>query len=253
MANLESSTQGCCSVPMKRVKLAFRLWVFFIVVGVLVSGVVVVTTNISASDLGLGDEPIKLVSNDSPTYPFRDHYLHNNPTPPTGDTTSQADLPLDETAPTATTLYNFDQDIDGAAGRLVGKGGSGASETDLGKYQNWRTGALSPDHIINGVVNLSFSSAIKDFGDLKRGHVQAFLRDYNGTSYTEITNGSLDVSDWQGGSSTWVWNTLAFPSVNYTVVAGNRLEVKIILGLNAGDDMWLSYDTTAYNSHLQFP
>ena len=234
--------------------MALRLSVLLILVVALLSSVVVVSTNISSTDLGPGDEPVKLLSNDSPVYPCRFNYcLHNNPTPPTGDTNSQADLPMDATAPTATTLYNYDQDKDSAAGRFLAKGGSGASESDLSKYQNWRTGALSQDHTINGVATFPFWSAIKDFGDGKQGEVQAFLRDYNGSSYTEITNGTLFVSDWQGGSSTWVQKTLAFPSVNYTVVAGNRLEVKIIVGGNSGDDMWFAWDTTAYNSTLQFP
>ena len=81
----------------------------------------------------------------------------------------------------------------------------------------------------------------------------AFLRDYNGSGYTEITNGNLDVADWSGGSSTLVQKTLAFSSVTYTVPKGNQLEFKIIVHSDAGDDMWFAYDTTAYNSDLQFP
>ncbi len=180
-------------------------------------------------------------------------WLHNNPTPPTGDTNSQADLSLDITAPTATTLYNYDQDRDAFAGRFVIKGGSGASESDLSKYENWQTGALSEDLIIDGVANLTFWSAMKNFTTGTRGSVQVFLRDYNGSSYTEITNGTLDVSDWQGGSSTWVQKNLAFPSVSYTVPAGNQLEVKIIVDPNAGDNMWFAYDTTAYDSKVALP
>ena len=226
------------------------LVIFIIVVGILLSGLMIVNTNIQATDLGPGDMPLKLVSNDSLPYPFQDHYLHNNPTPPTADTNSQADLPLDITLPTATTLYDYD--AGGDPGRRIKKNGSGASEANLQRYQNWRTGPLSQDYIIDGVVNFPFWSGLQGFGG-GRGIVNAFLRDYNGSGYTEITNGTLDISDWQGGSSTWVQKTLAFSSVTYTVPAGNQLEVKITVGAGSASHMWFAWDTTAYDTHLQFP
>ena len=43
-------------------------------------------------------------------------HLHNNPTPPTGDTTMQHPLPMDADTPTATTLFNYDTDHDAFAG-----------------------------------------------------------------------------------------------------------------------------------------
>ena len=50
-------------------------------------------------------------------------YLHNNPTPPTGNTRMQHPLPMDANAPTATTLFNYDRDRDSRAGRLIQKAG----------------------------------------------------------------------------------------------------------------------------------
>ena len=204
----------------------------------------------ASKDFYLDWVPVKVHYGDAPS---NEYYLHNNPTPPTVDTNSQIDLPLDTTVPTATTLYNYDQDRDGLAGLLVGKGGIGASESDATKYQNWQTPVLAADLTINGAAQLHFWSAMKDFGTGKRGNVQVFLRDYNGSSYTEITTGSLDVSDWQGGSGSWVLKTWTFPSVIYTVAAGNRLEVKIIVEDSSDDDMWFSYDVTAYDSRLELP
>ena len=179
-------------------------------------------------------------------------YLHNNPTPPTGDTTSQAVLPLDQTAPTATTLYNYDTDRDGAAGRMVDKGGSGAGETDLSKYQAWRSAALGSNLTIDGTVTVNLWSAIKDFNTGKRGNVTVFLRDYNGSSYTEICDGNLTEKPWSGGAS-WVLKTFQFACVSYTIPAGNFLEVKLIVGNSAGDAMWFAYDTTSYDSRVQLP
>ena len=229
-----------------------QLAILFAMVGILLLAVNVVGT-IEAKDIGQpgpGPDPIDL-ANDFPTFAKR-YYLHNNPTPPTADTDSQADLPLDETAPTATTLYNYDQDRDSFAGLIIKKGGVGVSESDSTKYQNWRTGALSEDLTINFVINFALWSALKDFNNKKRGHVQAFLRDFDGTSYTEITNVELNEKPWDASSATWVRKNLTFPSVNYTVVAGNQLEVKILVHQGSTDDMWFAYDTTPYYSELQF-
>ena len=75
---------------------------------------------------------------------FSSWCLQNDPTPPTGDTASQAVLPLAKTPPTATTLYNYDTDRDTSAGLQILAGGSGASESDLTKHQPWRTAADNP-------------------------------------------------------------------------------------------------------------
>ena len=231
-------------------KLVKKLVILFVIVGILLSGIMMVNTNIQATVLEPpGGELISLLSNDAPPYP---HYVHNNPTPPTGDTNRQADLPLDTTPPTATTLYNYDQDANASAGRQINKNGGGASESNLVRYQNWRTNALSQDLTIDGVVNFPFWSGTANFKGNRRGVVEGYLRDYNGSVYTEITSGTVDISDWQGGSSTWVQYTLVFSSVNYTVPAGNQLEFKITVG-SGSQHMWFAYDTTTYYSYLQFP
>ncbi len=180
------------------------------------------------------------------------NYLHNNPTPPTGDTSSQAVLPTSTTAPIATTLYNYDQDRDSDAGLIIVKGGSGAGETDLTKYQAWRAGSLSDDLPIIGTVTIDLWSAIRGFSKGKRGEITIYLRDYNGSTYTEIGNGTLSES-WQKGSSTWVMKTITISGLNYTIPAGNELEVKLIVGNNAGADMWFAYDTTSCVSVVKIP
>jgi len=116
------------------------------------------------------------------------HYLHNNPSPPAGDTTSQADLTADASYPSASTLYNYDTDRDANAGLVVLEGGSGAAETDLTQYQNWQTAALTQPLKLSGTVRVAFWAAVKDFSTSLRGDVTVYLRDYDGASYTEIGN-----------------------------------------------------------------
>lgn len=183
----------------------------------------------------------------------KDFYLHNNPTPPTGNTDSQALLPLDTNSPTASTLYNYDQDRDGSAGLLVQKGASGAGETDLTKYQAWRSSGLSGGQGLTDTVTVELWTAMNDFGQNEAGEVTVFLRDYNGSTYTEIGSGTLYQANWQAGSSTWVKKTILVSGLSYTIPAGNSLEVRVIVGSSAGDAMWFAYDTTAYASVVKIP
>jgi len=202
-------------------------------------------------DLGSNESGYSNEASATPTILY--YYLHNNPTPPTGDTDSQAVLPMDSTSPTATTLYNYDQNRDGNPGLYIPKGGSGPGEADPSKHQVWRTGALSNSLSLVGTIEIDIWAAIKDFTQGKEGEVFIYLRDYNGSTYTEIGNGSVSEADWQGVSTTWVMKTISISGLNYTIPAGNELEVEVIVGGNAGDDMWFAYDTTSYSSVVKIP
>ena len=179
-------------------------------------------------------------------------YLHNNPSPPTADTTASQGLPLDTIGPTATTLYNYDTDRDGDVGRLLQKGGVGAGESDSTKYVSWQSGVLPDGKCFLGDVTVDLWSAMKDFNDVS-GDLTVYLRDYNGSAYTEIGNATLSDATWQDGSTSWVEKTLTVAGLDYAIVAGNELEVKLILDVGAGDDMWLAYDTTTYASTITVP
>ena len=162
------------------------------------------------------------------------YYLHNNSTPPTGATSSQASLPLTTGPALEATLYNYDQNRDAKTGLLIVKGGTDENEADLTKHQVWRTGALSSPLALAGTVTF-------------------YLRDYDGSSYVEITNGTVSEADWQGGVSNFVNKKLSIGSVNYTVQVDNQLELKLIVGAASGDDMWFAYDTTGYPSVVRIP
>ena len=70
-------------------------------------------------------------------------YLHNYPTPPTENTTAQASLPMNLTAPTATVLYNYDTSYDSDPGRLIIQGAGSVYENGLDQYQNWLISATT--------------------------------------------------------------------------------------------------------------
>jgi hypothetical protein len=114
-------------------------------------------------------------------------------------------------------------------------------------------GTFGTDIEINGDVDLILWSAIKDFGQSKRGVVTAYLRDFDGTAYTEIASATLDAENWQGGTDTWVETPITFSGVSCTIPVGHYLEVKLVVSNDADDDMWFAYDTTDYNSYIELP
>ena len=109
------------------------------------------------------------------TYKF---FLHSYPSPPVGDTFSQEGLSMGTAFPTATTLYNYDTDRDAFPGLLIQKGGQGATETDLVKYQAWRTTPFPENIEINGQVVMLNWWLMKDFDRTKTGKAEFYLRDF---------------------------------------------------------------------------
>ena len=181
------------------------------------------------------------------------HYLHNNPTPPVGDTSRQAVLPLGETAPAGSVLYRYGQPGNNP-GLLLRGTELGLAETIPDKYQAWRTIPLAQALTIQGDVLVDIWAGIKNFQVNQSGAMTVYLRDYDGSSYTEIANGSIFAEDWQQGSGTFVPQTIIIPDLNYTVPAGHQLEARIIADtIKASKDMWLAYDTSGYPSVIRLP
>jgi hypothetical protein len=186
------------------------------------------------------------------------YYLHNNPTPPTGNTTAQANLPMNATAPTAATLFNYDTNFDGSPGRLILRGGSGATESDLSQHQNWRGPTLPGGTRINGTVTVEFWSGIESFTPGTAGQIDVYLRAWDpvlNLVSTELGSASVAAADWQGGASAWLKRTASISVSNTTLTCllGCQLEVKLEVGASAAEDMWLAYDTTLYRARVRLP
>lgn len=183
------------------------------------------------------------------------YYLHNNPTPPVGDTNAQANLAMNATTPSAASLFNYDLDHDAAPGRLVLRGGSGPGESTLTRYQDWRgpTAGLFGQSI-NGTVTVEFWSGVANFTPGVAGEVTVFLRIHDTVLGlgTEIASQTVSAADWQGGSTAWVKRTVTF-NVNVTLLVGHQLELKLIVPAGSGADMWLAYDTTLYRARVRLP
>ena len=112
------------------------------------------------------------VDYDEPT-PSISYYLHNDPTPPTGNTDRSTgdNLSMDTTAPTATTLFNYSGTSASPPGLDINTSFTGLGETTTSKFQAWRTGVLGSDLLISGDVILDIWSATKNYQNNKAGAI----------------------------------------------------------------------------------
>jgi hypothetical protein len=181
--------------------------------------------------------------------------LHNNPTPPVGNTTAQTSMSMDGNPATATTLYNYDTNADSSPGRRLQKTGTGPGDTALARYAAWRSPVLTTARLIKGNVVVLLWSAVASFQLNRAGSIVAYLRDYDPATgtYVEISGATRTSSNWQGGQSTWVPSVLGIPVVNYTVPAGHRIELKVEATASAFTNMWIAYDTVSYASSITLP
>lgn len=182
-------------------------------------------------------------------------FLHNRSTQPSTATTSLANLPMDNTVPTnAGALPNYDTDRDGATGRLIQKDSESATQSDLGKYQNWVT-TLSVPMVIEKAnsAELRIWMAMKDLNSSKTGRVRVYIRDCPGTPQTGCTViGQADFVRPNGAafSQAVIAVPWTFAGTTRIIASGRRLEVKVVVRSSSDDDMWFGYDTAAQQSQL---
>jgi hypothetical protein len=182
------------------------------------------------------------------------YYLHNNPTPPTGNTTAQANLTATTTASTQATLYNYDTNCDNRTGRLVRRANPPSPGlTTTCYYVNWRLPAQTSALALTGSVTADIWSATQTNRANRTGSIIAYLRDYNPAgagSYVEIANATYTGS-YQRGRTFYERPITIAISGTYTVAAGHRLELKIECpNATSAVDMMVAYDTTTYSSYL---
>jgi signal peptidase len=179
-------------------------------------------------------------------------YLKTNGTTNTNPPLLDAPLELSASAPTLTTLYNYDVLRDPAnPGLLVAKGG-GLLDPIVGTtMQRWAMPTRA-SAVITGNVKARVWTAMKDFSPTKTGSLTAGLYICNpgtnnctaaGTPATVTSQGS-----WSGGSTTWVSTDFDLGSIS---VPTNRvLQLRVTVGTASSDAMMLAYDTTAYPSRV---
>ena len=180
-------------------------------------------------------------------------YLHNNPTPPTANTTAQINLAMNATVPTAATLYQYSTDCVARAGRRLTRAAPSPTQATVCDYENWRTAALTAAMTLSGTVTLDIWAATDTTAANHSGVLVAYLRDYNptGGTYVAIAN-ATDTYTYPVGRTTFYLRAIPVTVTGtYTLAVGHQLEVKVEAS-NAGQNaMLVAYDTAAYPAYLR--
>ncbi|MDH3301123.1 MAG: HD-GYP domain-containing protein [Acidimicrobiia bacterium] len=167
--------------------------------------------------------------------------------PGTGNTTSQALLPL-AGGNSPGSLPNYDTDRDSDPGLLVAKG-EGLSETDVTKMQRWSSDA--GDTRLQATVTLDLWIATKNFDTGKTGRLIAGLYDCNESAASCNLLGSNTAQFNQAPfGSDFGQITIALGTIDHTFAANRTLVLKIATTNASDDDLWLAYGTTTYPTRL---
>ena len=179
-------------------------------------------------------------------------YLHNNPTPPTANTTAQINLTMNATTPTATTLWQYSSNCSVRTGRRLTRAAPSPNQATVCNYENWRTPALAATLTLSGAPTVDIWSA-SDTGTANRtGGIVAYLRDYNvaAGTYTEIANGLYNTT-YAVGRTFYHYPITVNVATAYTLAVGHQLELKVVASNAYQSNMLVAYDTTTYSSFLR--
>jgi hypothetical protein len=178
-------------------------------------------------------------------------YLHNNPTPPVGNTTAQYNLTATTTAPTTATLYNYDTNGANRPGRGINMTATpGPTLATALAYVNWRTAAFAVSQTMDTSVIVDLWSATNTTTANRTGSLAVYVRDYNPSTstYVEISNATLS-GTYAVGRTYYRRPITVTLSSAYTLAAGHRLEIKIESPwATSQNNMLVAFDTTTYRA-----
>jgi len=178
-------------------------------------------------------------------------YLHNNPTPPIANTAAQLNLALDATAPTADTLYNYDTNCDGRAGRSINRNTGLVTETGSCRYAIWRSAAFATARTLNGTATLTVWARKSSTGGTNPT-LRAFLRVFDPATSTYVELGSASVSVTNSSSTAWAAYAPSWSLASVAVPAGRRIEVKVV-ATGGTRNVEIAYDANNLASALALP
>jgi len=178
-------------------------------------------------------------------------YLHNNPTPPVAPTTAQLNLPLDATAPTAGTLYNYDTNCDSRAGRRLNRNTGLVTETGSCRYATWRSAALAEARTLDGTATLSIWARKASSGGTNPT-LRAFLRVFDPATSTYVELGAANVTVATNSAQAWAERDLTWSLASVTVPAGRRIEIKLV-ATGGNRNVEIAYDANDLASALALP
>ena len=140
-----------------------------------------------------------------------------------------------------------DHDGDLAPGLTIKASDGDESNSDPLEWQDWVRSVPAP-LVLNGPVTLQLWSSIALFESNRSGHPYVYLYDCaaGGTSCVRIAATDVQVNQWNGLLSTWVFKEITVGSVARTIPAGRELRVRLLF---KQADLWLAM-TAGYPSAL---
>jgi hypothetical protein len=182
------------------------------------------------------------------------YYLHNNPTPPTANTTAQYNLTMTPVTSTTAFLYNYDTNNANRAGRGITRNNPpSAGLLTAFTYVNWRTPAFASGFRLSGAISVDIWSATNTAAANRNGSLIAYLRDYNPATgtYAEIANATY-TSAYAAGRTYYHRPFTVTVAAAYTIPATHQLELKLESPTaTSQNNMLVAYDTTTYSSFLR--
>lgn len=180
-------------------------------------------------------------------------YLHNNPSPPNGDTFIQTNLPMDTNFPISREMYNYAADKHskpGAVGRYIQA--AETKETAIDKLLVWRSPQFTANRQMTGVAELTIYVLLE--AHEKGARVKARLAECTNSmvcqEFTVAT--SVAIVSWAGQ-----WNEMkvTFTNINRLIDQGNRVHLFVQLDKDVpnSDPGLLGYDASFFEAKLVLP
>ena len=182
-------------------------------------------------------------------------YLHNWPTPPSGDTPAGRNLPMDGTAPSAATLYDYSTDHPAdRPGRYVQDGSNGATESNSLHMVNW-VYEVPEEMVLSGNAVSGIWISPKD-GCGSGGTFSLHLREKASAmaiAGTTLASGGGTIPSFGDTAPCQFGLAGVNLPVDTTLEAGTFVELKLTVTNGAPPAAIVAYDTTTYASYLDLP
>ena len=190
------------------------------------------------------------------------YYLQNENNAANGDTNQRATMVLTPTQPlaSATTLWNFDRNIDARPGRQLAPGGLGAADSTASRSMVWDV-SLSPGATFgptSGTNFITVSLYARKLTSSSSGTVTFHAYVNRQTAANTTVNAAAGSVTLAGAvlSVGWTNVVIAIPitsSTAFTVGNNRRLELRLQTETPTGDIVEIAYDSATYPSSIQLP
>lgn len=182
--------------------------------------------------------------------------LHNNPTPPVGDTLAQKPMAMNLTPVSATTLYRYSTEFyTNQPGRYLEKRNTDHNETSKARMANW-VYQVPQNTIFNGTVEVKLWVARTDFSCGGAINLRAYLR----TKTSETTDTGTERASGEGVMAPLGVTSCPFQQITISMVLTNLnvpintwLELKVTNRNGSSSDALIAYDTSDFRSTIKLP